>query len=65
MMDKPKTPRRNGRSYRYLTLCRGVLDLSIIQWPFSINEVPNLSITIRKIFIAVSHCCCPLRHQGT
>jgi hypothetical protein len=32
MMDKSKTsPRRDCRSCRYLTLCRGVLDLSIIQ----------------------------------
>jgi hypothetical protein len=31
MMDKSKTLWRDGRSCRYLTLCRGVLDLSIIQ----------------------------------
>jgi hypothetical protein len=31
MMDKSKTPRHYCRSCRYLTLCRGVLDLSIIQ----------------------------------
>ena len=31
MMDKSKTPRHDCRSCRYLTLRRGVLDLSIIQ----------------------------------
>jgi hypothetical protein len=47
MMDKSKTPRHNRRSCRYLTLCTGILDLSIIQ------EVPNPNITIRLFFIAV------------
>jgi hypothetical protein len=31
MMDKSKTPPSHLGSCRYLTLCRGVLDLSIIQ----------------------------------
>jgi hypothetical protein len=31
MMDKYKTPPNHLGSCRYLTLCRGVLDLSIIQ----------------------------------
>jgi hypothetical protein len=30
-MDKSQIPRRDCRSCRYLTLCRGVLDVSIIQ----------------------------------
>jgi hypothetical protein len=32
-MDKSKTPHHDCRSCRYLTLCRGVLDLSVIQSP--------------------------------
>jgi radical SAM protein with 4Fe4S-binding SPASM domain len=31
MMDKSKTPQHDCRSCRHLTLCRGVLDLSIIR----------------------------------
>jgi hypothetical protein len=41
-MDKPKTPQLDCRSCRYLTLCRGVLDLSIIQWLFSITKCQTL-----------------------
>jgi hypothetical protein len=37
MMDKSKTPLTHLGSCRYLTLYRGVLDLSIIQ-PFSITK---------------------------
>jgi hypothetical protein len=38
MMDQSKTPRHDCRSCRYLTWCRWVLDLSIIQSPFSITK---------------------------
>jgi hypothetical protein len=51
MMDKSKTPPTHLGSCRYLVLYRGVLDLSIIQWLFSITKYPN--ITIRNFFIAV------------
>jgi hypothetical protein len=37
-MDQSKTPRHDCRSCRYLTSRRGVLDLSVIQWPFSITK---------------------------
>jgi hypothetical protein len=46
-MDKSQTPRHDCRSCRYITLCRGVLDLSIIQSPFSITKSQ-----IRNLFIA-------------
>jgi hypothetical protein len=62
MMEKSQTSRAEGfgtrhecRSCRYLTLCPGVLDVSIIQYPFSINQVPNPNITIRNFFIAALH----------
>jgi hypothetical protein len=54
MMDTFKTPRHDCRLCRYLTLCRGVLDLSIIQQPFSLyHRVPNPNLTIRNFLIAV------------
>jgi hypothetical protein len=53
MMDKSKTPPAHLGSCRYLTLHRGVLDLSIIQQPFLYHEVPNPNLTIRDFFIAV------------
>jgi hypothetical protein len=42
MMDESKTPPNNLGSCRYQTLCRGVLDLSIIQGPFSITKCQTL-----------------------
>jgi hypothetical protein len=41
-MDKSKTPLIHLGSCRYLTLHRGVLDLSIIQWLFSITKCQTL-----------------------
>jgi hypothetical protein len=41
-MDKSETPRHDCRSCRYLTLRRGVLDLSIIQGPFSVAPCQTL-----------------------
>ena len=41
-MDESKTPPTRFISCRYLTLCRGVLDLSIIQGPFSITKCQTL-----------------------
>jgi hypothetical protein len=38
MMDESKTLSTHLGSCRYLTLYRGVLDLSIIQMPFSITK---------------------------
>jgi hypothetical protein len=61
MMDKSKTPPTHLGSCRYLTLCRGVLDLSIIQLPFSITKCTNLSITIRNFFIAAYWLCANVR----
>jgi hypothetical protein len=54
MMDTSQTPRHDCRSCRYLTLCRGVLDLSIIQGPFSITKCQILVSRFRNFFIAVS-----------
>jgi hypothetical protein len=41
-MDKSKIPPSHLGSCRYLTLYRGVLDLSIIQQPFSITKCQTL-----------------------
>jgi hypothetical protein len=42
MMDESKTPPTHLGSCRYLTLSQGVLDLSIIQEPFSIIKCQTL-----------------------
>jgi hypothetical protein len=42
MSIKSKTPPNHLVSCRYLTLCRWVLDLSIIQGPFSITKCQTL-----------------------
>ena len=42
MMDESKTPPNHSGSCRYLDLYRGVLDLSIIQQPFSITLCQTL-----------------------
>jgi hypothetical protein len=42
MMDKSKTPPTHLGSCRYLVLYLGVLDLSIIQWLFSITKCLTL-----------------------
>jgi hypothetical protein len=42
MMDESKTPPTHLRSCRYLTLYRGVLDLSIVQGPFSVAPCQTL-----------------------
>jgi hypothetical protein len=57
-------PGRDCRSCRYLTLRRGVLDLSIIQWPFSITKCQTLVIrfaTFSSQYGAGAH----QRRQGT
>jgi hypothetical protein len=51
-MDESKTSPTHLGSCRYLDLCRGVLDLSIIQQPFSITKCQTF-LTIRNFFIAV------------
>jgi hypothetical protein len=51
MMDESKTPPTHLGSCRYLTLYRGVLDLSIIN-TILYHEVPNPNLTIRNFFIA-------------
>jgi hypothetical protein len=42
MMDESKTPPLHLGSCRYLSLCRGVLDLSIVQKPISITKCQTL-----------------------
>jgi hypothetical protein len=42
MMDKSKTPQHKVRQRRDLQLCRGVLDLSIIQGPFCVAPCQTL-----------------------
>jgi hypothetical protein len=42
MMDESKTPPTHLGSCRYLTLYWFFLDLSIIQWPFSITKCQSL-----------------------
>jgi hypothetical protein len=51
-MEESKTLWREYTPCRYLTLCRGVSDLSIIQSPFSITKCQTLYLTIRNFFIA-------------
>jgi hypothetical protein len=53
MMDKSKTPRRDCRSCRYLTLCRGVFGFVYHSIAILHHEVPNPSLTIRNFCIAV------------
>jgi hypothetical protein len=52
MMDESKTPPTHLGSCHYLTLCRGVLDLSIIQEPFSITKCQTLISRFATFFIA-------------
>jgi hypothetical protein len=66
-MDKSKTPPTYLGSCRLLTLCLGVLDLSIIQFPFFITKCPSL--TIRNFFIAAcwwaTRCCAGVCRRGS
>jgi hypothetical protein len=54
-MDKSKTLWRDGRPCRYLTLCRVVSDLSIIQSSFSITKCQILTSRFATFVIAVCH----------
>jgi hypothetical protein len=52
-MDQSKTPRTHLGSRRYLTLCRGVLDSSIIQGAFSVAPCQTLVSRFATFFVAV------------
>ena len=52
-MDEPKTPPTHLGSCRYVDLCRGALDLSIIQGPFPVAPCQTLISRFATFPIAV------------